>query len=202
MTEDTRTVTRASLAAALREPATLPGYEKWRGNLREAVSWFYDGWVLSDEEAADAILAALPATPEVRHPRGRETGSAERSLTCWTCRGRTWMEDGDVQDGMMSGRTTCWTCLGTGSVTPDELNAAIARMIEDSTTGPGETLRAAATKTIDAANAVLFASRNVRQTREMDEALAMLDGSADELGHALGFRAALNHFKDEEKPGA
>jgi DnaJ-class molecular chaperone len=57
------------------------------------------------------------------------TGEPPR-LTCWVCIGRGWIRNGEIDDGMMTGRDSCPACRGTGHVTERELEAEVRRMRE------------------------------------------------------------------------
>ena len=52
------------------------------------------------------------------------------SLTCWRCEGRGWIRNGEIEDGMVSGRDNCPACGGTCRVTEVTLEAEIAWMRE------------------------------------------------------------------------
>ena len=49
---------------------------------------------------------------------------------CWRCEGRGWVRNGEIEDGMMTGRDDCPACGGDGRVTEATLEAEIERMRE------------------------------------------------------------------------
>jgi DnaJ-class molecular chaperone len=47
---------------------------------------------------------------------------------CWTCEGAGWVSNGDIDDGMMTGRMTCYTCRGRRVVTEEQLLQRIEKL--------------------------------------------------------------------------
>ena len=48
---------------------------------------------------------------------------------CWECDGRGWVPNGDIEDGMMTGRDTCPVCGGRGWVFEAEVMAEVTRLV-------------------------------------------------------------------------
>lgn len=56
---------------------------------------------------------------------------------CPICEGRTWVYNGDLDDGMLTGRDDCPTCAGTGQLSAERCNRAGPRVPQRARSGGG-----------------------------------------------------------------